>query len=102
MMALRADLDVPAARVEHARRRGPAAVLLQSNAAARRLTEVFEPHRDELTVEPRRRRPLLRTLVLGFRHPAPTRSRCSPPTRSPTSLLGGIRTRHADEGGLTC
>ncbi|HET6651880.1 MAG TPA: helix-turn-helix domain-containing protein [Nocardioides sp.] len=49
---------------------GPPAFVVQSHEALlERLTEVFEPHRDELAVTPERAALLLRTLVLGSRNP---------------------------------
>jgi AcrR family transcriptional regulator len=49
---------------------GPPAFVVQSHEALlERLTEVFEPHRDELAVSPERAALLLRTLVLGSRSP---------------------------------
>src|SRR5688572_5930427 len=49
---------------------GPSAFVVQSHEALlERLTEVFEPHRDELAVSPERAALLLRTLVLGSRSP---------------------------------
>ncbi len=49
---------------------GPPLCVVEAHAALlERLTEVFEPHRDELTVSPARAALLLRTLVLGSRHP---------------------------------
>jgi AcrR family transcriptional regulator len=49
---------------------GPPEFIVQSHQALlERLTEVFEPHRDELSVAPERAALLLRTLVLGSRNP---------------------------------
>jgi AcrR family transcriptional regulator len=49
---------------------GPPAFIVQSHEALlERLTEVFEPHRAELSVTPERAALLLRTLVLGSRNP---------------------------------
>ncbi len=51
-------------------RAGPPAFVTESHRALlERLTEVFEPYRDELSVAPERAALLLRTLVLGSRHP---------------------------------
>ncbi len=57
------------------------------------LTRVFEPHRAELTVDPSTAATVLRTLVLGSRHPG-----VDPDTRLTAEqivdvLLDGIRTR---------
>lgn len=50
---------------------GPPDCVLDAHAALLdQLTEVFEPHRDELAVPPQRAALLLRTLVLGSRHPS--------------------------------
>ena len=49
---------------------GPPAFVLEAHQALlERLTAVFEPHRDRLRVPPERAALLLRTLVLGTRHP---------------------------------
>jgi len=47
----------------------PQFVVDAHRALLERLTEVFEPHADELRVAPRRAALLLRTLVLGSRNP---------------------------------
>ena len=59
------------ARGEHADRPpGPSQLVVDAHQALlERLTEVFEPHRDELSVAPERAALLLRTLVLGSRNP---------------------------------
>jgi AcrR family transcriptional regulator len=54
----------------HARHAGPPTWLADASRSLQEsLTTVFEPHRDELRVEPARAAMLLRTLVLGSRHP---------------------------------
>ncbi len=73
MMSLRKVWAIEEARRESGgkeHRHGPPAFVVEAHAALlERLTEVFEPHRDELTVPPERAALLLRTLVLGSRHP---------------------------------
>jgi AcrR family transcriptional regulator len=67
LMALRRVWISQAAAGEHD---GPPAFVVESHRALlERLTAVFEPFRDELTVPPERAALLLRTLVLGSRHP---------------------------------
>ncbi len=81
------DLDVAAAeRHATSTSAGPAAGVRRrpTRRCTPMLTEVFEPHRDELTVDPATAAVLLRTLVLGSRHPGANPRTGSPPTRSPT------------------
>ena len=71
---------------------GPPQFLVDSHRALLdRLTEVFEPHRDELTVEPRTAALLLRTLVLGARHPGADREQVLTADQIADALLEGIR-----------
>jgi AcrR family transcriptional regulator len=73
---------------------GPPAFMTEANKNLQAmLTRVFEPHADELTVDPSTAATLLRTLVLGSRHPG-----VGPETRLTAeqivdALLDGIRTR---------
>lgn len=73
---------------------GPPAFMTEANKNLHAmLTRVFEPHRDELTVDPSTAATVLRTLVLGSRHPG-----VDPETRLTAEqivdvLLDGIRTR---------
>jgi hypothetical protein len=73
---------------------GPPAFMREANANLQAmLTRVFEPHRDELSVDPSTAATVLRTLVLGSRHPG-----ADPDTRLSAEqivdvLLDGIRTR---------
>ena len=53
----------------HSPGRAPAFIVEANRALMAGLTEVFEPHRDELSVEPEVAASVLRTLVLGNRHP---------------------------------
>ena len=93
MMALREVwMSQPPGSREHPP--GPPQFILDSHRALLdRLTEVFEPHRDELTVEPRKAALLLRTLVLGVRHPGAEPEQMLTPSEITDALLGGIRTR---------
>ncbi|QNN51517.1 TetR/AcrR family transcriptional regulator [Nocardioides mesophilus] len=73
LMALR-TMMATAARADHDHGRagshGPPGFVVEAHRALlERLTEVFEPFRDQLTVPPERAALLLRTLVLGSRHP---------------------------------
>jgi AcrR family transcriptional regulator len=99
MMALRAVwLSSPN---EHPRDRppGPPPFIVEANRALlETLTEVFEPHRAELRIEPARAALLLRTLVLGSRHPGAGRHEMLAPEEIADALLGGIRSP-GTEGG---
>jgi hypothetical protein len=55
------------------------------------LTDVFAPHRDELRVEPEVAATLLRTLVLGSRHPGANRAHQLTPGQITDALLDGVR-----------
>ena len=73
---------------------GPPKFVLDSHRALLdRLTEVFEPHRAELTVEPRKAALLMRTLVLGARHPGADPEEMLSPEEITDALLEGIRDR---------
>ncbi len=77
---------------------GPPQFVLDSHRALLdRLTEVFEPHRAELAVEPRTAALLLRTLVLGARHPGAEHDQMLTPDQITVALLDGIRSRPAAE-----
>ncbi len=54
------------------------------------LTDVFEPHRDELTVDPETAAVVLRTLVLGSRHPGSDPAHRLSPEQITDVLLDGI------------
>lgn len=78
---------------------GPPQFIVDANRALlETLTEVFEPHRDELTVEPRTAALLLRTLVLGSRHPGAEREPMLTSEEVADALLDGIRSHHPREG----
>ena len=98
MMALR---GVWMAQAEGSREQhppGPPQFVLDSHRALLdRLTEVFEPHRAELAVEPRTAALLLRTLVLGARHPGAEHDQMLTPDQITVALLDGIRSRPAAE-----
>jgi AcrR family transcriptional regulator len=90
MMALRRQwMTQPDRHLEHD---GPPAFFAEANRAVHEmLTTVFEPHRDELTVEPEAAATLLRTLVLGARHPGADPTHRLTPTQVADVLLDGIR-----------
>ncbi|HEX5562708.1 MAG TPA: helix-turn-helix domain-containing protein [Nocardioidaceae bacterium] len=73
--------------------RPPELVLESARALQRLLTEVFEPHRDELTVDPGTAARLLRTLVLGSRHPGAFHDQPLTCEEITDVLLDGIRRR---------
>jgi AcrR family transcriptional regulator len=92
MMALRRIwLSQPPKRRQAA---APPAFMREANQSLQAmLTRVFEPHRAELSVDPSTAATVLRTLVLGSRHPG-----VDPDTRLTAEqivevLLDGIRTR---------
>jgi AcrR family transcriptional regulator len=61
------------------------------------LTDVFAPHRDELDVEPETAATLLRTLVLGSRHPGSDPAQRLSAEQITDALLDGVR-RHDGAG----
>ncbi len=72
MMALRKQWMAAHLRLHEQADRSPGPpqyVVDAHRALLERLTEVFEPHRDELDVPPERAALMLRTLVIGSRHP---------------------------------
>jgi AcrR family transcriptional regulator len=73
--------------------RPPEFVLESARALQRLLTEVFEPHRDELDVDPATAAQLLRTLVLGSRHPGAFHDHPLTCEEITDVLLDGIRRR---------
>jgi AcrR family transcriptional regulator len=86
-------------RHEH-RPAGPPPFMAEAQRALLdRLTDVFEPHRSELGVEPRTAALLLRTLVLGSRHPGVGPDRVLTPVQITDALVDGIRSRDEDEEG---
>ena len=80
-------------------RHGPPQFILDANQAVlEMLTEVFEDHRDELTVEPRTAALLLRTLAFGSRHPGVHSDERLTPKQITDALLDGIRRGPRTEG----
>lgn len=70
LMALRKAWGSTRAHGPDADHHGPPAFVVEAHQALLdRLTEVFEPFRDQLAVPPERAALVLRTLVLGSRHP---------------------------------
>ncbi len=99
LMALRGVWDPRDEQQHQDHRPGPPQFVLDSHRAVLdRLTEVFEPHRAELTVEPRTAALLLRTLVLGVRHPGADQEEILTPDDIADALLDGIRRRSAKGG----
>jgi AcrR family transcriptional regulator len=92
MMALRKQwMSQPPGKKDHPS--GPPAFFAEANQELHEmLTDVFEPHRAELTVDPSRAALLLRTLVLGSRHPGWQQSERLTPEDIADALLDGIRT----------
>lgn len=71
---------------------GPPAFVVKSAATLKQmLTDVFEPHRDEITVDPGTAAQLLRTLVMGSRHPGAFHDEPLGPEQIADVLLDGIR-----------
>ncbi len=71
----------------------PRKVFAEANEALHEmLIDVFEPHRDELSVDPETAAVLLRTLVLGSRHPGANPRHRLTPAQITDALLDGVRT----------
>ena len=69
----------------------PPAFIIEANRALMAgLTELFEPHRDELSVEPEVAASVLRTLVLGSRHPGAHADHLLTPDIVADVLLNGL------------
>jgi AcrR family transcriptional regulator len=98
MIALRGAVLSGASQHRHeGRPSGPPQFMVDAQRALLdRLTEVFEPHREELSVEPRTAALLLRTLVLGARHPGVGQEQQLRPDQIADALLDGIRDRSTD------
>jgi AcrR family transcriptional regulator len=76
----------------HREHTGPPRFMTEANLALHELlTSVFEGHRDELAVEPELAATLLRTLVLGSRHPGSDPSQRLTRDQVADALLDGIR-----------
>jgi AcrR family transcriptional regulator len=93
MMALRGLWMSQASERQHRDHRpGPPQFVIDSHRALLdRLTEVFEPHRHELAVPPRKAALLLRTLTLGMRHPGADQEPMLSPDEIADVLIHGIR-----------
>jgi AcrR family transcriptional regulator len=88
LMALRSTVPHPASG-QHPP--GPPAFVVEAHQALlERLTAVFEPHRDQLRVDPERAALLLRTLVLGTRNPGIRAEDRLSPAEVADVLLHGI------------
>jgi AcrR family transcriptional regulator len=100
LMALRRiAMSQPGTRHDH--RDGPPAFMVEANRALQEmLTDVFEPHRAELRVDPATAATVLRTLVLGSRHPGTDPSHRLTPDQIADVLLDGVRVR--EDGDPTC
>ncbi len=77
----------------------PQRFFAEMNAALHELlTDVFAPHADELRVDAGTAAVLLRTLVLGSRHPGSDPAHRLGPEQIVDALLLGVTSRAADEG----
>ncbi|MEO5709555.1 MAG: helix-turn-helix domain-containing protein [Nocardioidaceae bacterium] len=93
LMALR-RIWMAQARTEDGPREDPQKFFRESNRSLHlMLTDVFEPHRDELTVDPETAAVVLRTLVLGSRHPGSDPAHHLSSEQIATVLLDGITTK---------
>ena len=93
LMALR-RIWMTQARSEDGPREDPQKFFAESNRSLHlMLTDVFEPHRDELTVDPDTAAVVLRTLVLGSRHPGSDPAHRLSPEQITDVLLDGILER---------
>ena len=71
----------------------PAFVVEANRALMAGLTELFEPHAGELSVPPETAATVLRTLVLGARHPGASLEHGLSPHVIADVMLDGIRRR---------
>jgi AcrR family transcriptional regulator len=102
MVALRSVWMSQADPGRHQPRHGPPQFVRDSNhAVLEMLTEVFEAHRDELRVKPATAALLLRTLVLGSRHPGVPHDELLAPEEIADTLLDGVR-QHPGTADPTC
>jgi AcrR family transcriptional regulator len=98
MMALRSVWMSQEGKHRHHPRHGPPQFIRDSNhAVLEMLTDVFEEHEDELSVKPATAALLLRTLVLGSRHPGVPHDELLSPNEIADALLDGVRA-HPREG----
>ncbi len=77
----------------HSPGRPPRFIIEANRALMAGLTELFEPHREELSVEPEVAASVLRTLVLGSRHPGAPADLLLTPDDVADVMLDGIRRR---------
>lgn len=98
MIALRSVWMSQEGKHSHQPRHGPPQFIRDSNhAVLEMLTDVFEEHEDELSVKPATAALLLRTLVLGSRHPGVPHDELLSPHEIADALLDGVRA-HPREG----
>jgi AcrR family transcriptional regulator len=97
MMALRGVWTAQAAERRDHPHRPPEFMRSSRRAVLDRLTDVFEPHRAELTVTPRKAALLLHALVLGARHPGVEPEAVLSPREIADALLDGIATPSSKE-----
>ena len=92
MIAVRGALVPPEGRGGgHLPQDGPPAFVVEANRALlATLTEVFERHRDELRVAPKRAALMLRSLVFGSRHPGMGHAQTLTAEEIATVLVSGI------------
>lgn len=95
MMALRRQWMAEPGTHEHDRSGPPQFVVEAHQALLEMLTSVFEPHATELRVPPERAALLLRTLVLGSRHPGAHHDERLTPEAIADALLDGVRAHTA-------
>lgn len=90
MMAMR-SIWMSGSKHDHRPGEPPAFIVEANRALMRGLTDLFEPHRAELSVPPATAATVLRTLVLGARHPGSAVESQLPPLVIAEVMLGGIR-----------
>ena len=98
MIALRTVWMSQEGKRRHHPKHGPPQFIRDSNQAVlEMLADVFEEHRDELTVKPATAALLLRTLVLGSRHPGVPHDELLSPQQIADALLDGVRAHNRGE-----
>jgi len=80
----------------HSPGRPPRFMIDANRALMAGLTELFEPHRGELSVEPEVAASVLRTLALGSRHPGAHADYLLTPDEVADVMLDGVRRRGKD------
>jgi len=99
MVALRTVWMSQEDKRRHHPRHGPPQFIRDSNhAVLEMLSEVFEDHQDELSVKPATAALLLRTLVLGSRHPGVPHDELLTPQQIADALLDGVRAHPREDG----